>query len=543
MTFLHQVKHVLHKDLARFWPGLVALAALGSYQRFFGLPPTYTLGVPFAGQLPIFTLAMVTLAAIVVQDDPAASQSAHWRTTPLSPGAVFGAKTTFLGLFLCLIPALAQVQWVASLAPVANPTGMLLDSLLFQGGLLAAVALGASITPNLGAFLTLAFVAWFGLEFFESSMMVWGGERWPGAGEMLTRAWTLHVAGLVLGGGLFMHQYLTRHVVRTSAVAIAGFALTGIGLTTLQPDFSSGPMSPEKRVPYADAESIGLEVAYLNRTTPSTSGRREDWVMGTLDAAGPGVGLRVTGSRTTLVGPDLAFDMAFDADAGWENSIFGPGGTLPGMKPAGPWSADDGQPNRLQVPLVRARPEVVTEMARATAWSTTVSIDAFDFNVQTRLPLIEGESRLVEAGRLTVVRISRGDRTLTVEVRLDAAPRALRFATTGVAGNPAGLTLHNTRYDDFLVAAGSGGGRSYQQPRALAGGARYQPYVWTLSFEEPQSVPEESGLPQDWFEDVELVVIGAEYLGSFERTVELDAGRWPEPNGFVDFNLRTGGRP
>lgn len=534
MNVLRQAGHVFKKDMMRFWPGLVGLAALGAYHRFVGLPPTYSLGVPFAGDVPVFSLALIALAAVVVQDDPASSQNAHWRTTPLRPGAVFLSKSAFLGLFLCLLPALAQVQWVASRAPVADPGGMLLDALLFQGGLLAAVGLGASITPNLGAFLTLAVAGWFGLEFYESTMLVRGGEAWPGAGEMLTRAWFVHGAGLLLGGGLFLHQYLTRHLIRTLALGVAGFGGVLGGLAVLEPDMASGPMIPDSRHVWDDAGSIDMSLTHLQRTTPATSGERTDVIVGMMAARGPAVHLVPTRSRTNLAGPDLDLQVTFGQEDRWQTPWYDPTSALPGLTPASP-DRDGSGPSLVGVPLVEGAPAEVTEMGRLTHWETTVNLDAFDFTIAGRMPLEEGFVQMIPAGRLTILEVSRGDQTMEVDVRLDVAPRALQLIETEVAGNPAGLVLHNTKRGEYVTTVGSGGGRSYERPRSLTGGPQYRSYRWTLSFGVRGSASGRT-LPSDWFDDVELVALGTRYLGSFERTIDLDVGRWPEPNGLVDFD-------
>lgn len=540
MRFLKQVRHVFQKDLLRFWPGLLGVAALGGFHRLVGLPPTYSLGIPFAGDLPLFSLAVVALAAMVVQDDPAGSQDAHWRTTPLSPSAVFTAKSVFLGLFLCLIPALLQAQWVASLGPAADLTGMILDALLFQGGLLAAVALGASITPNLGAFLSLAVATWFGIQFFESSMMVRGGERWPGAGEMLTRAWVMHLSGLVIGGSLFLHQYLTRHVVRTAAFSVAAFGGVAAGLWTLQPDWASGPLQPEDRVAYEGVEAIDLHLTQLTRSTPATSGARQDWVVGTFAASGPGLYLRPTRSRTLFAGPSIDLTTEIEDDARWSSPAYDPGWSYPGMEPAGVGSRYERRPNSVFVPFVHAAPAAVNELHAATGLTTSVDFDAFRFTTESRLRLVKGETRLTSAGRLRVQEVARGDRTMNVEVLFDAAPRALSIRGGYTAGTPGGLVLHNTKYNQYLVSTGSGGGRSFQRPRALTGGARYVSHLFTFAFNAHAFEALDVQLQDDWFEDVELLVIGFEYAGSLARTVEIELNRWPDPGERIDLDPLSG---
>ncbi len=127
-------------------------------------------GFRFSLTVGTFPLIFAAFAAAVVQDDPVGSGAALWQTSPISGPAMLGAKALFLGIFLCAIPVAIHVQWVESLAGGGEIPGMVLDSLLFQGGLLIIVSLGASLTPNLGAFLVLATSAWVGLEMLYSGL-------------------------------------------------------------------------------------------------------------------------------------------------------------------------------------------------------------------------------------------------------------------------------------------------------------------------------------------------------------------------------------
>lgn len=537
MKWLHQVAHVFRKDVTRFWPGLAGVAAVGLFQRFFEVSPASAIGIPFAGVLPIFTFATIVLAASVVQADTASSQNAHWRTTPLHPGAVFAAKSAFLLLFLCLPAALAQLQLVASRAPVSDPAGILLDAVLFQGGLLAVAALGAAITPNLGAFLTLALAGWVGIEFYESSMLVRGGERWPGAGEMLTRAWVLHLGGLVIGAGLLLHQYVTRNLLRTTALGLAGLAGVLGGLALAEPDIASGPMVPETR--HAYDEPIELRLSRLGRTTPATSGERLDWVVGTLTSSAQAVHLVPTRSTTRLVGPDFEETISFDDDNRWQAPWYDIGRAVPGMRRAGEDPDRTPQRNLVQIPLVRGTPEAVTDLRRVSHWETNVHLDAFELTVAARIPLEEGAVHSVPSGRLTVLSVGFGDGTLDVEVSIETSQRALQLTGSDVFGSPAGLVLHNPSRGEFLTTVGSGGGRSFERTRMLTSGPSFHSYRWTLSFGGRGT--EGDALADDWFDDVELVALGTRYLGSLEQTIKLDTGQWPEPNDFIDFD-RAGGR-
>jgi hypothetical protein len=90
------------------------------------------------------------------------------------------------------------------------------------------------------------------------------------------------------------------------------------------------------------------------------------------------------------------------------------------------------------------------------------------------------------------------------------------------------FALHSPRYRELLPSEGI----SHQGAQAygfLRGGMLLeprQPIPFSASFAEGRDGPP---LPEDWFDDVELIVFRREPRGTFTREVSWDIEEWPMP--------------
>jgi hypothetical protein len=99
--------HIIKKDLRRGWVGLLILAVLGIYMT---LTPSSPGGASeWEGYLKFFCFVLyvavsLTLIPAFIQEDGVEESDVFWRTLPISPGRMLGAKLILLGVVFVLVP-------------------------------------------------------------------------------------------------------------------------------------------------------------------------------------------------------------------------------------------------------------------------------------------------------------------------------------------------------------------------------------------------------------------------------------------------------
>lgn len=535
MSFSGQVLHVFAKDVRRFWPALVGLGVLILYHRFYGVPALGRGMVRYTVAAQLFPMVLAGLAAAVVQDDPVNSmEPSLWQTSPLSGGAVMAAKGLFLGLFLCAIPVAVHVQWIVSLAGGGDVPGLIADSLLYQLGLLTIVALGAAVTPNLGSFLALAVAAWVGMEALEAVLLS-TGDPWRDQRAVTTHQYVERVGWLAFGAPLLLHQYRTRHTVRTVALGVAALTLVVAVVHTTEPDWVTDPWAPAERFPWPDGGAQDLRMVSLDQGSRANYGGQleaevSSWIVPTRD---PGALLVPALVENRLEGPYGEFRSTFDERDLRESPAgprISPSPRIANIPAAGQLGRFSPAASGFRVLVARGGLEEMDRLSGTTHVESSVTFDAFHTVIVATVPLVPGMSVRTRNGQVRMGSVARSGRAVSLQVEIRAAARALDFSAGPYeVSTPRTLILRSSRYDEYLVSEGGGGSGPAAGPaQHLVGGPRLWESTRTLSFNAQIADAADERLPDDWFDDAELLVVSIEYAGSFTHTLARDIPDWPE---------------
>jgi hypothetical protein len=170
--------------------------------------------------------------------------------------------------------------------------------------------------------------------------------------------------------------------------------------------------------------------------------------------------------------------------------------------------------------------EALDWLREADRLSLSITFDAFEPEVLGRIPLEAGGLMEVPSGTLVLRVVERSSRKVRVEVgHRWRVFRMLRTSDPDGFEERMSFALYSPRYEEFIMdTGGAGRGRRF----SLTGGTTVlEPSRW-LEF-EAQFAERRDGppLPDDWFDDVELVAVAARHAGSFTRTIEREIEEWP----------------
>lgn len=209
--------HIICKDVGRLKWLLLVWVCLGFYvlltvagasigPRFFFLGPV--LGVV------AFIALSVALVAWTIQEDEVTQTAAFWRTRPISPGRLLGAKLTFLITFFVVIPliGISSGRQVALFSEIAI---MLLTYVL----LLAAVA---SCTKDLGRYFLVVLACYLVFGLIAGNFANLGLSRVRISGTLATLLLATWAGSAVL---ILLNQYYRRSIARSVGIVGAVFAL------------------------------------------------------------------------------------------------------------------------------------------------------------------------------------------------------------------------------------------------------------------------------------------------------------------------------
>lgn len=537
MSTAKQMFHVFRKDLRRFWPWLGLLVVL----MWLWVAEDLFAGTGFGGVrvlgVSIVPALLVLFSGLVVQEDPTAGDGGFWITRPVEPVAVWGAKLTFLGLFLVVLPVAVQTLAVADI-PSREPTAAILGpALVIHGGVIFMAAVVAAVTSGLRSFVVAILTLTTGVALVTQGLLPRLAAE-NGEGLALTIRFLTRGAWLTLGIALLGHQILTRRSARTWVIGIG--AVTGIGLLSprLGLDLSRSTHEPAERVALDEdvgarlmVDRVELEVAGVNsRLEPEASGLAVTWHL----RSETDYYLQPASAVLELLGPEPRRDIDARADP-FGGSFEGDLESLEGLTRLGRGATGFSKMGRTHG-LSGPEQEVVERVQRADGLRVTISVDAYRPVIGSFLPLEEGAEWRTEHRNLTIVRASRGDRFVGVEVHSEAVASPLTRQVE-LYRPDVGFLLVNRPRGQFVTSTG-GGGSGGAQPFAL-GGVRIASVSRELNYQ-----PDRSGEPAEfdgsWFDEAELGIVELEYVGSFDVSATIDGTYLPTAPGEETRLPRTG---
>lgn len=534
MSFLRQAVHIVMKDVLRFGPYLVILLALlaGSALWLMRGEPA----VPAEVLTYVVGFALGIFAAVVVVEDTPVSETAFWATRAFNPGAVLAGKLALVGVLLVLVPALLQAVWLAGFDQM-EVSALLSQTLVAHGGWMALVVLGASLmrdSRDLPVALVIGAVLLLTHSFVESTM----GDWWPTSQYRPQSARLfLRIGWLVLAIPLLIHHYATRRSLRTAAVALLALGL----LYPLAVRASSGGPDPGIPQPaswaYADSDSVAVELLDISRRLGHADSAR---VRGELLAAvrifsPEGVAVQSTRVQARLVTRGTgAGDWAPDGVSMRFRdlrSLDGFGGLAGGsvlLNGSGSGHQD--------VALLLIQDEH-TDLSRRLESSSAVDI-ALELDV---FGLRELERQAIDPGL-----VYQGPEARRVVRSVGAFPNGIRitirnFSVGIMMGRPNHglvpvLALVNPGRGELLLPATTSVVLSSGVSLAAGAGLRIADQEYFFTTEGTRSQAESVSLPQDWFDEAEIVFLGLDYRGTVKKTKRVLVDRWPEVGERVRFD-------
>lgn len=227
--------HIMKKDLTRLrwelavWTGCLACLSLNA-KRTIGEMTTMPLLLVMISSMMWVVLSVVIVAGIV-QEDSLVASSVFWRTRPLSPARLLGAKLLLIcGLFVVL--PLFGISFSAALD--AHKSEAFLQG-IWRGGLFFSsasllVAATASCTKNLGH----CALAWLGSWIMVVATVALGSRLmsispWLDRSRMDSdKMMTIFAVGVLVGVAVLCSQYLLRR--RGLSIALLCGGSVGLGL-------------------------------------------------------------------------------------------------------------------------------------------------------------------------------------------------------------------------------------------------------------------------------------------------------------------------
>jgi hypothetical protein len=398
------------------------------------------------------------------------------------------------------------------------------EAALYVGGTLALVAIGAAITQSMRGFLVLA----IGVGMAQSALVgqLMQMERYAfDSGYRMTAGWLQHWAWLVVGAGLLIHQYLTRRTGRTVAIGAALLPLALLGAHRSGLNLASWAGEPE-RYAFENAEGIRIH-------DPAVSRSGEHWPAG-LDSdretlrlqasvsSDDGVDLRMWRMTSRIRGGGVDYTFAHEAPIGRiTGSPFSHATDLEGLRALG---GAVSFPSLVTGSVATgSRPEL-DALGAADRLELDLTLDVFRQAVLGPLPLEVGAS-LRTADRIYTVRdVQRSSNSVVVAVATRSINRPLGSEAAWPLARRSNVVLHNPGRAEFLVTGESSRGSDHF---TLVPGATVIDDNVTYAFGAPTTNRDGTTLPDDWFENVELLVTRLEYAGTAEITDGWDVAEWP----------------
>jgi hypothetical protein len=255
------VRHIVMKDLGRFWPGIIVLSGLVASKLFLADTVFYHDSPGDWGtriqqyQLMLLALHLAVtfyLAVSIVQEDSVPEASAYWQTLPLTRGQLLAAK--LLGLVLiCVLPV------VLTLALGWMMLGLPASQLGWPLALLAGIQLGlawwalafGSLTKNVGHLFALLMAVALALlvPALIFAPLLQTGKLIP-PGVWLTHTLLIYGVGFAGCLAVMLNQYFGRSQWRSIAFIGVGVLLClyllGTEHTSLSLDWASRHLAAQR---------------------------------------------------------------------------------------------------------------------------------------------------------------------------------------------------------------------------------------------------------------------------------------------------------
>jgi hypothetical protein len=532
-----QALHVLRRDLAVDAPVLAGAASVMTLQTLDLVPDVSRIG----GRVPLGLIPalLCLMAARLVQRDHPTSGRAFWLTRPFHRAAVAGAKSIYIGLFLCVVPALFQGAWFETMDPSAPTLSMTRDSLVYLGGLVFLAAAAGAVTTSLRRFLALILVL-YTLAVTLPALPVWPRpDVGVDEGIRATRAMLEHLGWIVVGAGTLWYQYTRRR--RRLAIGLGSATLMLLpvlaGLSSL--DWSSTPSIADQRAAPAPLDERPPSIQLTLRELEAGIGMPQfqqgrDGVSGQFSGEGPaGLSYQIARVETRLLADEGELSSDFDLNGSPNLSSTLPVPTIPGLRPARDRFATGGRaPFFFTAPLLEGPAGGLEALEEEDRIEIRFTWRLSDWREVGRLDVQPGTTVEVgSGGRLQIRTVTGTPRVVLLSMVHRWTPLSALLLSSEHANPEIRYTfaLHSRRYREFMVAQQARGLRV--RDRTLIGGASLREFPFTLEFQAQTVARGSRALPDDWFDDVELIVLERRPVGTHSAEFGWDIPEWPRNPG------------
>jgi hypothetical protein len=544
-----QALHVLRADLRRHAPLLATTFAV-LVLHVAGVGPSVDAPYDWTVRLPagLITLLLAAVAGLTIQADGPARGEALWMTLPLHRGAVLLARFILLAVCLWGLPLALQTWWFAEIGAGEVLPMLTADSAVHLGAAMALGAAAGSVTRTPRGLLALAVSVWLALA-VERAL---GGGLLPTFGGA---SYATQLGWLGVGASVLVLQLLGGRAEWIRAVGVLAVMAVPVVTAPLRDPVGSGPMALESSREIA-SEPPGVAVRLEQLTYERLFGRQgtepSTGVQGMVRVTTPaGHDVQVIDYRARIWRPGLERTFT-PGDLARRRLGMGPSGpqvpAIPGLRPAGalgsrPTTAFLGPP----LALLPALQEEVDSLGSASL-AIGLTLSSHTWTIVGRLTLEPGAATTLPSGEtLTVgsVRRLRKQVSSHVQHRWTPASTRLRPGDSRELMARYGFVLVSRRYGEFLVAPPSGSSLPVRAYR-LVGGAALNESSIPLEFTARSAERGDDRLPDDWFDDVEILVLERSDLGTFEVEATWEIDDWPRPGRPIRVGREgvvTGGRP
>lgn len=542
MSWAAQTVHVLRKDLRRLWPwlaGLVAVLALG----VLNLLP-HRLDAPF--RLEVVPLVLALLAVLVIRQDNPAGDRSLWPTLPLRPSATLLAKVAFITLLLGLVPVTVEALWFRKLQPDLPLLPVAGASLLQLLAVLSLAALGASVTRSLRALVVLTFAVWMGMTALE--LLLRAGDVSVDLTLLPRRPATQAV---LIGASLLLlaHQYVTRRTIRSALLGLSVLLLLP-WLPTRERPRDRAPAAPsagEETTEIVDRPidiRIRLDELTRNGFMPPYRPRPEAHVVAHVRAeVEPGISVLPTDVHTRLTGPGIDASFSFPSSPSFDLQMSGHQPVIPGLEPAGGAYRGPIFLSPVFLPVADGTEEEIERLSAARRLEITAKLEVYEWVEMGRFPAEPDAALELDDGtsfRVHSLTRSEGEVGMLVGHRWRvASPFLPRDASPGLHEDVT-FVVHSKVHGEFMIDTGN---ELMPELRSLIGAARLEERRAMLAFDPRMAGYGRSGrppLPEDWFDDIEIIVLERRLLGHVTRGFAWELDAWP---GIVPVRIDREGTP
>lgn len=244
----------------------------------------------------------------------------------------------------------------------------------------------------------------------------------------------------------------------------------------------------------------------------------------------PGISVQPTRVGTRVTGPDLDESFSFPPDPSYRVSASGLEPVIPGLEPAG---GADRRPFFLPsvfLPVADGTEEEIERLSAARRLEIQTTLDVYDWEVAGRFPAEPGAQLELDDGtfiRVESVRRSPGELGVQVGHRWLVAGPFLPWDASPDLREDLTFVVHSKPHAEFMIDTGND---LMPELRSLIGSTRLEERRGLLTFDARMAGYGRSGrppLPEDWFDDIEIIVLERRLLGHVTRGFAWELDAWP----------------